>query len=167
MTITKPKTLSNPEWVPGACACGAVTFEIQFPARWAWHDHGGPSRRAHAAAYATYVGSWRKRFRLTGGEEALARFRDDDAATTRSFCARCGTPLFYERDSSPHMINIPRALFAARVGREPRYHAGLTPQRDWGPDWAYHGEPLKPLKGYPGIQVARPRKRKAPPNGMF
>ena len=34
-----------------------VAFEIDTPARWAWHDHSASSRRAHGAAYATYVGS--------------------------------------------------------------------------------------------------------------
>src|ERR1700712_5326931 len=48
----------------GQCLCGSVSFEIDTPARWAWHDHSAASRRAHGAAYATYVGSWRKRFRI-------------------------------------------------------------------------------------------------------
>ena len=52
----------------GQCLCGKVAFEIDVPARWAWHDHSAASRRAHGAAYATYVGSWRKRFRITKGE---------------------------------------------------------------------------------------------------
>src|SRR4051812_17449885 len=45
----------------GQCLCGKVCFEIDTPARWAWHDHSAATRRAHGAAYATYVGSWRKR----------------------------------------------------------------------------------------------------------
>ncbi|HEX7563259.1 MAG TPA: GFA family protein, partial [Bradyrhizobium sp.] len=39
----------------GQCLCGRVGFEIDTPARWAWHDHSAASRRAHGAAYATYV----------------------------------------------------------------------------------------------------------------
>ena len=80
----------------GQCLCGKVAFEIDVPARWAWHDHSASSRRAHGAAYATYVGSWRKRFRIVKGKTAIARYEDKDK-TARSFCARCGTPLFYER----------------------------------------------------------------------
>src|SRR6476659_7521892 len=96
----------------GQWLCGKVAFEIDVPARWAWHDHSAASRRAHGAAYATYVGSWRKRFRITKGEGYIARFEDKAAKTVRSFCSRCGTPLAYERARSPHMVNIPRALFA-------------------------------------------------------
>ena len=54
----------------GRCLCGSVGFEMDVPARWAWHDHSAASRRAHGAAYATYVGSWRKRLRITKGEDA-------------------------------------------------------------------------------------------------
>ncbi len=57
----------------GQCLCGKVCFEIDVPARWAWHDHSAASRRAHGAAYATYVGSWRKRFRITKGKAAITR----------------------------------------------------------------------------------------------
>ena len=77
----------------GQCLCGGVTFEIDAPARWAWHDHSSASRRAHGAAYATYVGSWRKRFRITAGEEEIGRFDDVANRTARSFCKRCGTKL--------------------------------------------------------------------------
>lgn len=31
---------------------------------------------------------------------------------------------------TPHMINIPRALFAGRTGREPRYHMAVEELQD-------------------------------------
>lgn len=141
----------------GQCLCGKVRFEIGVPARWAWHDHSKASRQAHGAAYATYVGCWKSRVRITKGAAGMTRFEDAAAKTARSFCAHCGTPLFYERAHSPQMINIPRALFETRTGREPLYHAAIE-QR---PEWAYTGEPLKPLKGFPGIvwQGAKRKKR--------
>src|SRR3954464_1406849 len=80
----------------GQCLCGKVQVEIGIPARWAWHDHSQASRRAHGAAYATYVGSWRSRFRVTKGASTITRFADA-TGDTRSFCARCGTPITYER----------------------------------------------------------------------
>jgi len=144
--------------VPGECLCGRVRIEIDFPARWAWHDHSLASRHAHGAAYATYVGSWRSRFRVTQGLEEIARYEDATAGTTRSFCARCGTPLYYERTRSPQMVNVPRALFKLRTGREPRYHIGI----EQTPEWAYLGEPLVPLKGFPGVVWDRARKKKTP-----
>ena len=149
------------ECAEGQCLCGAVRLEIDVPARWAWHDHSPASRRAHGAAYATYVGSYRSRFRITEGAENITRFDDRKAGAVRSFCARCGTPLIYERPRAPTMVNIPRALFDTRTGREPRYHIAIDELRDW----AYTGAPLAPLKGYPGVVWERPRRKKHPERG--
>jgi hypothetical protein len=88
---TKAVALGKP--AAGQCLCGKVAFEIDVPARWAWHDHSPSSRRAHGAAYATYVGSWRKRFRITKGKTSLTRYEDKATKTARSFCASCGTPI--------------------------------------------------------------------------
>jgi hypothetical protein len=148
----------------GQCLCGSVRFEIDTPARWAWHDHSASSRRAHGAAYATYVGSWRKRFRITGGEDQIARYEDKTTNAARRFCRRCGTPLTYERARSPHMVNIPRALFSGRTGRQPLYHVAIEELQEW----TYAGEPLVPLKGFPGVVWQRSKKRiRKAPEGMF
>jgi hypothetical protein len=152
------RSSTSGEGVQGQCQCGTVRFEIGFPARWAWHDHSAASRRAHGAAYATYVGTWRSRFRIRQGLTDITRFTDEAAGTTRGFCAKCGTPIFYERTRSPQMVNIPRALFETRTGREPRYHIAIEELRDW----AYTGEKLVPLPGFPGVVWERPRRKKRP-----
>ena len=147
----------------GACACRAVRLEIVVPAVWAWHDHSEASRRAQGTAYATWVGSWKSKFRVLEGEALITRYCDPELGTVRSFCARCGTPLTYERPRSPQIVNIPRGVFTGRTGRETRYHMFLGEAADW----TYLGEPLGPVKGYPGVMRERPRKKKQRPEGMF
>jgi hypothetical protein len=156
LTTKKSRAVSPGKPATGGCLCGKVTFEIDVPARWAWHDHSASSRRVHGAAYATYVGSWRKRFRITKGKTAIARYEDKAAKAARSFCAHCGTPLIYERARSPHMVNIPRALFSERTGRQPLYHIAIEELQEW----AYTGEPLVPLKGFPGVVWQRSKKKR-------
>ncbi len=164
LTTRKSKAVAPGKPATGQCLCGKVSFEIDVPARWAWHDHSASSRRAHGAAYATYVGSWRKRFRITKGEGAIARYQDKATKTVRSFCTHCGTPLIYERARSPHMVNIPRALFSERTGRQPLYHIAIEELQEW----AYTGEPLVPLKGFPGVVWQRSKKkRQSDHEGMF
>ena len=91
-------------------------------------------------------------------ESATSRATSDKAnGAARSFCKRCGTPLIYERARSRHMINIPRALFESRTGRQPIYHMGI----DEAQDWAYGGERLVPLKGYPGVVWTRPKRKRS------
>lgn len=138
----------------GECLCGTVQVEIDIPAFWAWHDHSKITQRAQGCAYATYIGVWKSRLRVVKGQNAITRYADEATRATRSFCARCGTPIFYERRDK--MVNIPRALFDGRTGREPRYHRYL----EEAPDWAYRQEALAPLKGYPGVLIERPRKKK-------
>ena len=63
----------------------------------------------------------------------------------------------YARKRSPKMVNLPRALFPGRTGREPRYHLAIEEQQDW----AYMGAKLLPLKGHPGVMWTG-GKRKTP-----
>jgi len=163
MTL-KPKAVAPGKPARGQCLCGSVCFEIDVPARWAWHDHSAASRRAHGAAYATYVGSWRKRFRITKGEAGIVRYEDASTKTVRSFCARCGTPVSYERARSPHMVNIPRALFSGRTGRRALYHIAIEEMEDA----ADTGTPLVPLKGFAGVGWQRSKRKKlSVRDGMF
>jgi len=157
-TMKAPATAAR-----GRCLCGEVSVEIDVPARWAWHDHSPATRRAHGAACATYVGSWKSRFRVTRGADQITRFEDPSTRTARNFCGRCGAPIFYVRAHSPQMVNVPRALFDSGVGREPLYHIAI----DETPEWAYAGEPLVPLKGFPGVVWERPRRKKRREGGMF
>ena len=146
----------NRRTVRGLCLCGAIEIEFKYPAFWAWHDHSEASRVAHGAAYATYVGCWRKNVRIAKGKRNLRRFEDDKTGSVRTFCARCGTPVQYERRSTSRMVDLPRALFETRTGREPRYHRHIDQMRDW----TYRGQKLVPLKGYPGVVWERPKPRK-------
>ena len=138
------------------CLCGAVRMEIDLPAFWAWHDHSKASQRAHGCAYATYAGCWKSRVRVLKGAQNIFSYEEPKTRAVRSFCAKCGTPLMYERASAPKMINIPRAIFETRAGREPLYHIAIED----APEWEYRGEPLTPLKGYPGVMWTRAKRKK-------
>lgn len=158
----EPKRRPEKGVAQGQCLCGAVRLEIATPAFWAWHDHSAATRRAHGAAYATFLGVWRSKVRILAGEAGMARFIDAKTGSARSFCKQCGTPLIYERRRDKTMVNLPRSLFDGRTGREPRYHIGVDEMREW----IYLGAPLTPLKGYPGVMQERPRRRRAKLEGL-
>jgi hypothetical protein len=81
---TSDKTSNRaPTRAEGKCLCGAVVVEIGVPARWAWHDHSSATRRAHGAAYATYVGTWASRFRFIKGEDNLTHYEDKERGGVR------------------------------------------------------------------------------------
>ena len=139
----KTPKMRAPAAISGKCLCGAVEIETDVPVFWGWHDHSGASRRAHGAAYATYVGCWKSKVRVRKGEAEVGRFADTERKQVRHFCSRCGSPLMFERGHSPKMVNIPRALFAGRTGRETKYHVAI----DQLQDWVYLSAPVDPLKG--------------------
>ncbi|HWA31340.1 MAG TPA: GFA family protein [Rhizomicrobium sp.] len=147
----------------GRCLCGKVEIAIDTPVFWAWHDHGRSTQRAQGCACATYVGCWKSKLRVAKGAKSIASFEDPKTRAVRSFCSACGTPLFYERAGRGRMINIPRALFDGRVGREPLYHLNFAESAEW----EYRNEPLRPLKGYPGVLWTGLRRRKRPPAAPF
>jgi hypothetical protein len=60
------------------------------------------------------------------------------------------------------MVNVPRALFKTRTGRQARYHIGI----DESPEWAYWGEKLAPLKGFPGVLWDRSRRKTSAKSGI-
>jgi hypothetical protein len=57
------------------------------------------------------------------------------------------------------MVNVPRALFTARTGRDARYHIAI----EQTPEWAYLGETLSPLKGFPGVMWNRSKRKPRQP----
>jgi hypothetical protein len=50
-----PEGRSAGEVVGGACLCGAVKIETTLPSLWSAHCHCSSCRRAHGAAFVTYV----------------------------------------------------------------------------------------------------------------
>jgi hypothetical protein len=159
MAATRKPKAASASVARGQCLCGAVEIEIGVPARWAWHDHSATSRRAHGAAYATYVGAYRSRFRILKGEDNISRYEETPGGRRRSFCKTCGSPLLYERPHAKTMVNVPRALFATRTGREPLYHIAVDDMQEW----TYRGEALRPLKGFPGVVWTGPQRKKRAP----
>ncbi|HEY5336561.1 MAG TPA: GFA family protein [Rhizomicrobium sp.] len=140
-----------------------MRIEINVPVFWAWHDHSRATQRAQGCAHATYVGCWKSRVRVLKGAKSISSFEEPVTRAVRSFCARCGTPLFYGRARAPKMVNIPRALFDTRTGREPLYHIAIEDM----PEWEYRGEALVPLKGYPGVMWTRAKPKRPRIDGIF
>src|SRR5690349_10075592 len=75
--------------VHASCLCGAVAWEVEPPLQFMSHCHCSRCRKAHGAAFATYVMCLPDQFRLVRGADAIGRF-DTPAGFTRCFCTRCG-----------------------------------------------------------------------------
>ena len=116
--------------VTGSCLCGAVRFAVRLPSRFCAHCHCPNCRRAHGAAFVTWAGFKEEQVRLLSGEEALRRYLTDTGAT-RSFCSRCGSPLFYEGPRWPGEVHVALASLEGQIDRAPSAHVYVDDRAEW------------------------------------
>jgi hypothetical protein len=87
-------------------------------------------RRAHGAAFVTWFTVRKSQWRITAGGEALQRYRSSHHAT-RSFCARCGSSLFFETSQEPDRVDIVLANVDAEIDRPPQLHIHVDDRVAW------------------------------------
>ncbi len=134
-------------WGEGSCSCGAIRYRIALPPLWVAHCHCSMCRRAQGAAFVTWAGADGSKFEFIGTPEAL-RTHASSAAAQRSFCGRCGTPLFFESTRWPGEVHVTLATL------DPRVAATLQPQAHvyWADrvPWVVVGEDGLPRKDETG-----------------
>jgi len=113
----------------GSCLCGTVQIEIDGP-KWCAHCHCSMCRRAHGAAFVTWIGVDAGSFRILAGEETLRRYQSSPGAH-RSFCAKCGSTLLFESERWAGEVHVTRAAFTDPVDLAPHTHAFWDDRADW------------------------------------
>ena len=125
----------------GRCHCGRVRFVARFPSRFNAHCHCESCRRAHGAAFVTWVGFPSQQVSVIEGAETSSPRTSRRRGRFASSAARCGTKLFFESTRWPgetHVMlaafddPVDRAPYAARVLRRARAVAAVRsrPERD-------------------------------------
>jgi hypothetical protein len=118
------------ERVTGSCYCGAVAFEVTPPARFCAHCHCQNCRRAHGAAFVTWIGFKAEQVHITSGREYLTRYLTETGAT-RSFCRTCGSTLFYEGPRWAGEVHIALANLHGDIGKRPGGHVYVDHKASW------------------------------------
>jgi hypothetical protein len=116
----------------GRCHCGRVHFTARFPSRFVAHCHCESCRRAHGAAFVTWVGFPSPQVTIDQGAEDLA-VHASSPGTERKFCRRCGTKLFFESEHWPGETHVTLAAFDDAVDRAPAGHAFFEEHVAWLP----------------------------------
>jgi hypothetical protein len=133
----------------GGCLCGAVRFEITPPTKWCAHCHCSLCRRAHGAAFVTWLGVERPQFALVAGGSELRWYRSTPPAR-RGFCGRCGSTLFFESERWPDEVHVALAHLDGPIDRAPAAHVFFDSRVSWvdlGDSLPRHGGPsgVEPL----------------------
>jgi hypothetical protein len=87
-------------------------------------------RRAQGAGFVTWAGFAEDTFGLIAGEGLLARYASS-APAVRSFCSRCGTPLFFQSSRWPGEVHVTLASLDSADGLEPKAHAYWESRARW------------------------------------
>jgi hypothetical protein len=105
-------------------------FEITLPVRFCANCHCSMCRRAHGAAFVTWVGAPADQFRLLEGRDALSNYESSGQAH-RSFCSRCGSPLFFESERWPGEVHVARASIPGDVEMPVAAHVYWDDRASW------------------------------------
>jgi len=114
--------------VRGSCYCGSVTFEADLPSRFCANCHCDNCRRAHGAAFVTWVGFHADQVTIRGNT-LECYITDTDAV--RSFCSKCGTTLFYEGPRWENEIHIVRSNIDGEIDRAVASHVYVDHKASW------------------------------------
>lgn len=93
----------------GHCLCGAIHYEFDGEPSLVVHCHCASCRRQTASSVATFVLVPRAALRFTSGEPKEFA---SSPGVHRSFCAECGSPIYYRTERRPDVID----LFAGTLG---------------------------------------------------
>ena len=116
--------------VSGACLCKGVAFRAELPSKWVAHCHCTMCRRAHGAAFVTWVGMEEGKCRIDDAEDLLRWFESSSGAE-RGFCSRCGSTLFFRSSRWAGELHIVLANFVDQVDRAPQAHVFFDTHVDW------------------------------------
>lgn len=122
--------MSEPAQVAqGQCLCGATRFEFDLPSKWVAHCHCTMCRRAHGAAFVTWVGVVAAQFRWVA--ETMLRWYESSPGAQRGFCGACGSPIAFQSEHWPGEIHLARALIEGPLDRVPQIHVHTATAVHW------------------------------------
>ncbi|MBS0421078.1 MAG: GFA family protein [Proteobacteria bacterium] len=87
----------------GGCHCGAVTFEVDAPAKLLAFDCNCSICRMSGFLHLIVP---RSRFRLLQGADALSEYKFNTGVARHLFCSRCGVKSFYVPRSNPDGYSV-------------------------------------------------------------
>ena len=85
------------------------------------HCHCAWCRRAHGAAFVTWLGVKEERFTLRDEDRAL-RWYASSEQSRRGFCSRCGTTLFFQSTLAPREMHVALACTENATDFPPTVH---------------------------------------------
>ncbi len=103
----------------GRCLCGAVAYETAGEPVMSALCHCPSCRRAAGSPAVAWAMFPRDKLTMQGEEPSVYA---SSPGVRRSFCGKCGTPLFFEADYIPGLVDVTIASFDAPEEVPPQMH---------------------------------------------
>jgi hypothetical protein len=131
----------------GKCLCGAVTYEVEGEPVVVAHCHCIDCQRVSGAGHTTGAMFPRNKLVVRGEVTEFRLQPEADSVVTRTFCPRCGSPLFGENSRMAGFVTIsvgtlddpngvlPQVVIFARSRRHWDLMDATLPTFDTQPRW--------------------------------
>lgn len=116
--------------ISGHCECGRVRFEVDGEIEDFSHCHCSQCRRLHGAAYATFAGVSRDKFRYVSGESDTKVYASS-GNHDRVFCAECGSNIMVDLSEEPDSLYLSMSAVDGDPPRPPGYHIYVGSKAEW------------------------------------
>jgi hypothetical protein len=116
--------------IHGRCECGRIRYEVDGDIEDFSHCHCSQCRRLHGAAYATFAGISRHKFRYISGETDIKIYASSES-NDRVFCAECGSNILVDPKQEPEVLYISMSTVDGDPPRPTGYHAFVGSKAPW------------------------------------
>ncbi len=123
--------MSEAPTAPGGCLCGAVRFRVRLPSRWVAHCHCSRCRRAHGAAFVTWLAVAGDGFALDPGAETALAWHASSPEGQRGFCRQCGSPMLFRGGLWADEVHVAAATLDDGPDRLPQAHGFWDTHVPW------------------------------------
>jgi hypothetical protein len=115
--------------IHGSCLCGQVRFELADAPQFINHCHCSMCRKAHGAAFGSFLHSNATGFRWLAGKSEVVNY-PSSPGNVRAFCRICGSNLPVLEDEDTHVI-IPAGSLDDDPIVRPVVHIHTASQAPW------------------------------------
>jgi len=115
--------------IHGSCLCGRVAYQLDGPLQFINHCHCSMCRKAHGAAFGSFLHADAGGFRWVRGRELVESYASSPG-NVRSFCRVCGSSMPVLEDEDSHVI-IPAGTLDDDPGLKPKVHIFCASKAPW------------------------------------
>ena len=116
--------------IRGHCECGRVRFEVDGNIQDFSHCHCSQCRRLHGAAFATFAGVERDKFRYVSGEGEVTVYSSSER-NERVFCSVCGSTILVDALEETDALYLSMSAIDGDPPRPKGYHAYVGSRAPW------------------------------------